>query len=52
MALKPTQCPDCSYPPNFIITALAKDDFEDDRQRYDIRCRDCNDFWVEIEEDD
>lgn len=50
MGFEPTICPDCSYPPKFIMTALPKEDYEDDRQRYDVRCRDCGDFWVEIDE--
>lgn len=51
MVCQPTSCPDCKYPPNFIITALPLEDYEDGIQRYDVRCRDCNDFWVEIEDD-
>lgn len=47
-----TTCPDCSYPPNFILTNLSKEDFEDDLQRYEVRCRDCGDFWVEIDEEE
>lgn len=51
MGLEPTLCPDCNYPPRFIVTALSKEDFEDGKQRYDVRCRDCGDFWVEIDEE-
>jgi uncharacterized Zn finger protein len=50
MGFEPTSCPDCSYPPKFIFNALPKEDFEDGKQRYDVRCRDCGDFWVEIED--
>jgi hypothetical protein len=55
MGFKLTLCPDCSYPPNFILTALLKrdyKDYEDNKQRYTVRCRDCNDFWVEIYEEE
>lgn len=51
MAFKPTPCPDCQYPPNFILASLAKEDFDDDLDRIDIRCRDCGDHWVEVVED-
>lgn len=51
MAFQPTSCPDCKYPPNFIYNALPKEDYEDDKQRYDVRCRDCGDYWVEIDEE-
>lgn len=52
MGYEPTLCPDCSYPPNLIVTALSKDDFEDGRQRYDVRCRECGDYWIEIDEEE
>lgn len=52
MVFQPTSCPDCKYPPRFILNALPKEDYEDDKQRYDIRCRDCGDYWVEIDEED
>ena len=52
MGFKPTLCPDCSYPPKFILIALSKEDYEDNKQRYSVRCRDCDDFWVEIDEEE
>lgn len=52
MAFKPTPCPDCPYPCNFILTALPKKDYSDHRQRYDVRCRECKDFWIEIDEEE
>ncbi len=51
MGFEPTSCPDCKYPPNFILNALPKEDYEDNKQRYDVRCRDCGDYWVEIDEE-
>jgi hypothetical protein len=50
MAFEPTTCPDCSYPPSFILTELSKEDFEDGLKRFDVRCRDCKDYWIEIYE--
>ena len=52
MAFQPTTCPDCPYPCNFILTSLPKTDFDDNKQRYDVRCRECGDYWVEIDEED
>jgi hypothetical protein len=52
MGFNPTLCPDCNYPPKFILTALPKEDYEDNKQRYSVRCGDCDDFWVEIDEEE
>lgn len=52
MGFEPTSCPDCPYPCNFIVTALTKKDYEDNKQRYDIRCRKCSDHWIEIDDNE
>ena len=52
MGFNPTLCHDCNYPPKFILTALLKEDYKDNKQRYNVRCRDCDYFWVEIDEEE
>jgi hypothetical protein len=51
MAFEPTTCPYCPYPCNFMVTALVKEDYEDKKQRYDVRCRECGDYWIEIDDE-
>jgi hypothetical protein len=34
-----------------MVTALAKEDYEDNKQRYDVRCRECGDYWIEIDDE-
>lgn len=41
---EPTICSDCSYPPNFIVTALPA---EKNREFFSVKCRDCGDIWKE-----
>lgn len=44
MKFTPTTCPDCSYPPNFVVTELLDDN---KCPFYSIKCRDCGDIWDE-----
>ena len=45
MIIDPVTCPDCSFPPNFIMTTL----YSKDRGEYcGVQCRDCGDYWEEF----
>lgn len=47
MIVDPVTCPDCSFPPNFIITTL----YSKNRGEYcGVQCRDCGDYWEEFPE--
>lgn len=45
MKFEPTVCSDCSYPPNFIVTAMPN---KSNRQCFSVKCRDCGDSWEEM----
>jgi len=56
MTFNPIICPDCSYPPNFIVKQLPviKSDSEEELHclRFNVTCRDCGDVWEEEVDND
>lgn len=54
MNFNPTTCPDCQYPPNFIVRQIPndKENFFSDSppcRKFGVTCRDCGDYWEEEE---
>lgn len=43
-------CSECPIPPNFIIKQMPSK--KEGCTRYDIECRECDDKWTEIIEDE
>lgn len=44
---EPTVCPDCSFPPNFVVTEKPS---KSHGNFFQIKCRDCGDCWEEFVE--